>query len=253
MTRKDHLQVGSKIGTEAGAEADRWPFPLHTFRSSHRHALDGRRLLLYSRCRAECYCIRADGSTVCSRCISITFHPTASITIRNMSIGRAALTRIGNKPIGPVGYGMLSLSVPWAPTKPSTAVEIMKHALEQGANLWNGVSHLRMAAHEKRFIESMLTLVRPSSTAHQRPTPYISFATTSRSTPKMPTESCLASKAASIIRDSPTEGPKIFVSPWRRLSRCLMARRKLTFLRWQGMRSQRHRHSTPCSFGAHQD
>ena len=58
-----------------------------------------------------------------------------------MSIGRAALTRVVNKPIGPVGYGMLGLSIPWAPTEPEVALGLMKKALDQGANFWNGGIH----------------------------------------------------------------------------------------------------------------
>jgi hypothetical protein len=56
-----------------------------------------------------------------------------------MSIGRAALKQVGNKPIGPVGYGLLSLSLPWAPVEKDVAVSLLKTALDQGANFWNGV------------------------------------------------------------------------------------------------------------------
>jgi pyridoxine 4-dehydrogenase len=56
-----------------------------------------------------------------------------------MSIGRAALKRVCNKPVGPVGYGMLSLSLPWSPVEQDAAVGLLKKALEQGSNLWNSV------------------------------------------------------------------------------------------------------------------
>ena len=75
-----------------------------------------------------------------------------------MSIGRSAITKIGGKTVGSVGYGLMSefvnvlelradyvdtilpgLSMPWNPIEPSMAVKLMKAALDQGANLWNGV------------------------------------------------------------------------------------------------------------------
>ncbi|KAK2751116.1 Pyridoxine 4-dehydrogenase [Myotisia sp. PD_48] len=42
------------------------------------------------------------------------------------------------KKVGPVGYGLMSLT--WTPTPPSyeESIRVMKIALEQGANLWNG-------------------------------------------------------------------------------------------------------------------
>ncbi|GAB7341764.1 hypothetical protein MBLNU457_g0096t1 [Dothideomycetes sp. NU457] len=55
-----------------------------------------------------------------------------------MSVGRAALTKVGGKTVGPVGYGLMGLSMPWAPVDPPAAVKLMKTALDQGANLWNG-------------------------------------------------------------------------------------------------------------------
>jgi hypothetical protein len=66
-------------------------------------------------------------------------HSNISIT---MSIGRAASTHIVGKPIGPVGYGMMTLTVPFEPIEHAVAAEAMKTALNQGANLWNGVCSL---------------------------------------------------------------------------------------------------------------
>jgi pyridoxine 4-dehydrogenase len=59
-----------------------------------------------------------------------------------MSLSKAPTTRVANKPVGPVGYGLLGLIVPWAPLEPEVASGLMKKALEQGANLWNSVSLL---------------------------------------------------------------------------------------------------------------
>ncbi|RYP10910.1 hypothetical protein DL764_000346 [Monosporascus ibericus] len=56
-------------------------------------------------------------------------------------MGRAALTTVAGKPVGPVGYGMLGLTIPWAPVEYPVAVKAMETALEQGANLWNGSQH----------------------------------------------------------------------------------------------------------------
>ncbi|KAH7076707.1 NADP-dependent oxidoreductase domain-containing protein [Paraphoma chrysanthemicola] len=58
-----------------------------------------------------------------------------------MSVGRAALTRVANRPVGAVGYGLLSLSIPWAPVDHDAALELMKAALNHGANFWNGGIH----------------------------------------------------------------------------------------------------------------
>ncbi|KAI9705131.1 MAG: Pyridoxine 4-dehydrogenase [Candelina mexicana] len=58
-----------------------------------------------------------------------------------MSTSRAAPTSIGDRPVGPVGFGMLGLTKPWAPVEYPIAVKVMKTALEQGANLWNGGIH----------------------------------------------------------------------------------------------------------------
>ncbi|KAH6666096.1 NADP-dependent oxidoreductase domain-containing protein [Halenospora varia] len=57
------------------------------------------------------------------------------------SISRAALTTIAGKAVGPVGYGMLGLTIPWAPVEYPVAVKALKTALEQGANFWNGSLH----------------------------------------------------------------------------------------------------------------
>ncbi|CAF9925525.1 MAG: Pyridoxine 4-dehydrogenase [Heterodermia speciosa] len=55
-----------------------------------------------------------------------------------MTKGRTAPTSIGGNAIGPVGFGMLGLTVPWAPIEYPVAIKVMKTALEQGANFWNG-------------------------------------------------------------------------------------------------------------------
>ncbi|TDZ35865.1 Pyridoxal reductase [Colletotrichum trifolii] len=49
-----------------------------------------------------------------------------------------AAKTIAGKAIGPVGYGMMGLTRPWEPTDYSTATNVMKTALQQGANFWNG-------------------------------------------------------------------------------------------------------------------
>jgi len=58
-----------------------------------------------------------------------------------VSMGRVALTIVAGKAVGPVGYGMLGLTIPWAPVEYPVAVKAMKAALEQGANFWNGGIH----------------------------------------------------------------------------------------------------------------
>ncbi|OTB17133.1 hypothetical protein K445DRAFT_74350 [Daldinia sp. EC12] len=58
-----------------------------------------------------------------------------------MSFRKAAPTHVSGKVVGPVGYGMMGLTKPWAPVEYSTAVKVLKAALEQGANLWNGGMH----------------------------------------------------------------------------------------------------------------
>ncbi|KAF2498136.1 aldo/keto reductase [Lophium mytilinum] len=46
--------------------------------------------------------------------------------------------RIAGRPVGPTGYGLMGLTRPWATTGYSDATKVMKTALEQGANFWNG-------------------------------------------------------------------------------------------------------------------
>ncbi|KAK4106312.1 aldo/keto reductase [Parathielavia hyrcaniae] len=50
----------------------------------------------------------------------------------------AALTTIAGKAVGPVGFGLMSLTRPWAPLEYPAAAEVMKSALDRGANFWNG-------------------------------------------------------------------------------------------------------------------
>ncbi|CAF9941029.1 MAG: Pyridoxine 4-dehydrogenase [Heterodermia speciosa] len=56
-------------------------------------------------------------------------------------MGKPAPTTLAGKPIGPVGYGMMGLTIPWAPVDYPVAAKLMKTALEQGANMWNGGIH----------------------------------------------------------------------------------------------------------------
>ncbi|RYP26564.1 hypothetical protein DL768_011704 [Monosporascus sp. mg162] len=58
-----------------------------------------------------------------------------------MSPARTAITTVAGKAVGPVGFGMLGLTKPWAPVEYPIAAKVMKTALEQGANLWNGGMH----------------------------------------------------------------------------------------------------------------
>ncbi|THW41041.1 Aldo/keto reductase [Aureobasidium pullulans] len=55
-----------------------------------------------------------------------------------MGIMRKAVEAVGGKAIGPVGYGLMSLSMPWAPIAYPAATKILKAALNNGANFWNG-------------------------------------------------------------------------------------------------------------------
>ncbi|KAG7006465.1 pyridoxal reductase [Physcia stellaris] len=64
-----------------------------------------------------------------------------------MSKYNAAPDSISGQKVGPVGFGMMdkhcsrcfiSLTVPWAKVEYPTAMKLMKTALEQGANFWNG-------------------------------------------------------------------------------------------------------------------
>ncbi|KAL2823788.1 NADP-dependent oxidoreductase domain-containing protein [Aspergillus cavernicola] len=52
-----------------------------------------------------------------------------------------APTIVLDKPVGPIGYGLMGFCRPWAPTEYSVAVKVMKTALEQGATFWNGGLH----------------------------------------------------------------------------------------------------------------
>lgn len=56
-----------------------------------------------------------------------------------MSIGTKGPSHVVGKQVGPVGYGLLGLVVPWNPLDNETTAGLMKTALEKGANLWNSV------------------------------------------------------------------------------------------------------------------
>ncbi|KAL4998897.1 NADP-dependent oxidoreductase domain-containing protein [Aspergillus recurvatus] len=45
------------------------------------------------------------------------------------------------KIVGPIGFGLMGFSRPWAPVEYSVATKVMKTALEQGATFWNGGLH----------------------------------------------------------------------------------------------------------------
>ncbi|KAL3478137.1 NADP-dependent oxidoreductase domain-containing protein [Aspergillus californicus] len=53
-------------------------------------------------------------------------------------MARIAPTTVLNKPVGPIGYGLMGFNRPWAPVEYPVAAKVMKTALEQGANFWNG-------------------------------------------------------------------------------------------------------------------
>lgn len=59
-----------------------------------------------------------------------------------MSTGKVASPTIVGRGVGPIGFGMLGLTNPWTPVDQHIAVQTLKTALKQGANLWNGVSAL---------------------------------------------------------------------------------------------------------------
>jgi hypothetical protein len=80
-----------------------------------------------------------------------------------MSLGRAAETCVANKPVGPVGYGLLGLIVPWAPLEPEVAAGLMKKALEQGANLWNSVRFYIVYSHRTCYLTIIGHLLRHAS------------------------------------------------------------------------------------------
>ncbi|KAI6816350.1 Aldo/keto reductase [Hortaea werneckii] len=58
-----------------------------------------------------------------------------------MTIGRAAARSVSGIPVGAVGYGLMGMTMPWAPVDYPVAAKIMKTALDQGANFWNGGIH----------------------------------------------------------------------------------------------------------------
>ncbi|KAM7201538.1 NADP-dependent oxidoreductase domain containing protein [Naviculisporaceae sp. PSN 640] len=49
--------------------------------------------------------------------------------------------KVVGKVVGLVGYGMLGLTIPWAPVEVAAAIRALKTALEHGANFWNGSLH----------------------------------------------------------------------------------------------------------------
>lgn len=58
-----------------------------------------------------------------------------------MTNTKPAMSTINGKQIGKVGFGMMSLTKPWEPIEYPVAVKVLKTALEQGANFWNGGIH----------------------------------------------------------------------------------------------------------------
>ncbi|KAK1750197.1 NADP-dependent oxidoreductase domain-containing protein, partial [Echria macrotheca] len=54
---------------------------------------------------------------------------------------KAAMAAVAGKTVGPVGYGLMGLTIPWAPVEYAVAIKVMKTALEHGANFWNGGMH----------------------------------------------------------------------------------------------------------------
>jgi hypothetical protein len=94
------------------------------------------RLVSYARCRSSI--INIEPQTPSETEYYTIFNLSLSFFIVSM-MSRIAPTRIVNKPIGPVGYGMLGLSVPWAPIEHDVAAGLLKRALDSGANLWNTV------------------------------------------------------------------------------------------------------------------
>ncbi|KAI1775397.1 aldo/keto reductase [Hypoxylon cercidicola] len=53
-------------------------------------------------------------------------------------MARSAANIVAGKAVGPVGFGLMGLTRPWAPTEYAAAAKVMKTALDQGANFWNG-------------------------------------------------------------------------------------------------------------------
>ncbi|KAK4898456.1 hypothetical protein LTR27_004053 [Elasticomyces elasticus] len=58
-----------------------------------------------------------------------------------MTTSMNAARSIGGVSVGPVGYGLMGLTMPWAPVEYPVAAALLKAALEQGANFWNGGIH----------------------------------------------------------------------------------------------------------------
>ncbi|KAI7198981.1 Aldo/keto reductase [Hortaea werneckii] len=58
-----------------------------------------------------------------------------------MAIVRAAARSVSGTPVGAVGYGLMGMTMPWAPVEYPVAAKIMNTALDQGANFWNGGIH----------------------------------------------------------------------------------------------------------------
>ncbi|KAL4964036.1 NADP-dependent oxidoreductase domain-containing protein [Aspergillus stella-maris] len=56
-------------------------------------------------------------------------------------MSRVAPASIVGKIVGPVGFGLMDSIRPWAPIDYSIATKVMKTALDQGANYWNGGLH----------------------------------------------------------------------------------------------------------------
>ncbi|RDW78688.1 aldo/keto reductase family protein [Aspergillus mulundensis] len=48
---------------------------------------------------------------------------------------------VTGKVVGPIGFGLMGFTRPWAPIEYSAATKVMKTALEQGATFWNGGIH----------------------------------------------------------------------------------------------------------------
>ncbi|KAI6083811.1 aldo/keto reductase [Hypoxylon rubiginosum] len=53
-------------------------------------------------------------------------------------MARPVANIVAGKAVGPVGFGLMGLTRPWAPTEYAAAAKVMKTALDHGANLWNG-------------------------------------------------------------------------------------------------------------------
>ncbi|KAI0161823.1 aldo/keto reductase [Hypoxylon sp. FL1284] len=51
---------------------------------------------------------------------------------------RPAAKAVAGREVGPSGFGLMGLTVSWGPDKYPDAAKVMKAALDQGANFWNG-------------------------------------------------------------------------------------------------------------------